>query len=672
MYIASIHEQRRYVFDIETNAVDFDDLVGSLQYISCIAIVDRHTGDRLLYTNRGRRGSRGTITEGVEFLQAATEKGYGIGGHNVHAFDVPAIQILYPWFVPNRNLVFDSKVESEMWYPSAELKHADFAKVRKVGKDKWINPYLYGRHTLEAWGARLKCPKDDFSKRMKKLGLDPWAPDLPEQYLTEREDYCEQDTVTNVRLFDFLEAKFDYKAGEIGVWMENRVAPLLARQHQYGVQFNEGKARRLHTELVTRQEELTHELRETYFHPFYVKNGKQASPKKTINYKDPKRPDLTAGAVYTRVKQVMFNPGSTQHISRMLREKYDWQPREFTPTGEPKCDEDVLSTLTYDCIPMLLEVMMVMKRIGQVATGDQAWLKKVRSNGRIHHTVKQNGTRTTRASHTGPNLGQVPACKAPYGKECRELFVASEGRTIVGCDQSGIELRALGHYLGRYDGGTYAREAVEGDVHTRAMEAIGFNLRDNTKTAEYAFLYGAQDLKLGKITYDDMTPEQRLELGKVGERQLYALGKSTRTKLERGIKGLEPLVKAVHKAHKRGWMQALDGRKIAVPSKHSALNTLLQHLGGELSKLWMVIAEDLLIQNGLIPADRWVLLPDEAWWTIQILWVHDELQHDTVPEYADTVGRILQEAAKLAGQAFELRVPVDAEYKVGATWRDTH
>ena len=38
----------------------------------------------------------------------------------------------------------------------------------------------------------------------------------------------------------------------------------------------------------------------------------------------------------------------------------------------------------------------------------------------------------------------------------RKLFTASPGMTMVGADLSGIELRMLAHYLGRYDGGRYA------------------------------------------------------------------------------------------------------------------------------------------------------------------------------------------------------------------------
>ena len=47
--------------------------------------------------------------------------------------------------------------------------------------------------------------------------------------------------------------------------------------------------------------------------------------------------------------------------------------------------------------------------------------------GLLRHTINPNGTVTGRASHFGPNLAQVPATRAPYGKECRELFTVPPG-----------------------------------------------------------------------------------------------------------------------------------------------------------------------------------------------------------------------------------------------------
>jgi len=651
------------VFDIESNGIRFQDPEWwkSLETIHCLVITNRSTGETYRY-NDGLM----PIEDGVKQLMMATLNGTYIGGQNVHGFDIPALQYMFPWFKPDRNFVRDSKVESEMWYPSNELRYADVKAANKYGADKWIPSHLYGKHSLEAWGLRIGCPKDEYKKWCDENGIeDPWG-----QWSEKMEDYCAQDVDTNIKLFEHFESKFNYETASTGVWLENRVAPILLRQKAWGIRFNVDKAVKLNVKLTKRHSELTSQLEE-YFGEFYMKDGRQVVPKKTLRYKDKLRPDLTEGAPYTKVKLVQFNPASRQHIWMRLKKLYGWKPVELTDKGDPKVDEDVLKTLNYPPVPMLIEYLTVEKRLGQLVNGKGAWMY-YEKNGRIHGNVKQNGTRTTRASHTSPNLGQVPKVSSPYGAECRDLFEASEGRVIVGCDQSGIELRALAHFLGLYDGGAYARECVAGDVHSRACEAIHFNSRDNTKTAEYAFLYGAQNPKLGRITYDDFTPEQRKEFGSATDAKLSKLGAVTRRRLQRGIYGLEPLLEAVGKAYKRGWMRALDGRRIAVPAKHSALNTLCQHLGGELSKVWMVLAEDLFIAHGLQPANEWVVFDERLWHVIQILWVHDELQEDTHPEYAEQVGQLLQQAAKEAGEFLKLRVPVDAEYKIGGSWKDTH
>ena len=52
--------------------------------------------------------------------------------------------------------------------------------------------------------------------------------------------------------------------------------------------------------------------------------------------------------------------------------------------------------------------------------------------------------------------------------------------------------------------------------------------------------------------------------------------------------------------------------------------------------------------------------------------VHDEFQFETTPELADTVGKAAVDSIREAGLAYNLRCPLDGEYKVGKNWRMTH
>jgi DNA polymerase I-like protein with 3'-5' exonuclease and polymerase domains len=212
---------------------------------------------------------------------------------------------------------------------------------------------------------------------------------------------------------------------------------------------------------------------------------------------------------------------------------------------------------------------------------------------------------------------------------------------MVGCDLSGVELRCLAHYLSRYDKGHYAKEILKGDIHTSNQKAAGLKTRDQAKTFIYAFLYGAGPGKIGKIVGGNNKD-----------------GAVLKKRFLRKVPGLHRLLEAVSGAAKRGYLIGITGRRIVVQSEHSALNYLLQSLGAYISKQWIVVAHQMIKDRG-IPCT-------------QLGWIHDELQFETTKEYADELGEVLVEAAKVAGEELGIKMPIDAEYSVGPTWADTH
>ena len=141
---------------------------------------------------------------------------------------------------------------------------------------------------------------------------------------------------------------------------------------------------------------------------------------------------------------------------------------------------------------------MLNKRIGQLGSGKQAWLK-LEKEGKIHGRVNHMGAVTSRCTHSNPNVAQVPSVSAPYGRECRELFTVPDGYSLLGADASGLELRCLGHYMAPFDSGAYSQGVVDGDIHTANQHAAGLETRSQSKTFIYAFLFGADDEKIGQI-----------------------------------------------------------------------------------------------------------------------------------------------------------------------------
>ena len=55
-----------------------------------------------------------------------------------------------------------------------------------------------------------------------------------------------------------------------------------------------------------------------------------------------------------------------------------------------------------------------------------------------------------------------------------------------------------------------------------------------------------------------------------------------------------------------------------------------------------------------------------------VLNVHDEWQVETPEKYGEEVGQLGVMAIRQAGVALALRCPLDAEYKVGRNWSETH
>ena len=65
-----------------------------------------------------------------------------------------------------------------------------------------------------------------------------------------------------------------------------------------------------------------------------------------------------------------------------------------------------------------------------------------------------------------------------------------------------------------------------------------------------------------------------------------------------------------------------------------------------------------------------------AGWTTedvaQVAHIHDELQVQVREPLAEQVGEILVESFREAGRFFNLRCPLDGDYKIGNNWAETH
>ena len=589
---------RRLFFDLETDGLDPD-------VIHCIAVGEE--GHPVWSYGPDQ------IKEGLEMLCKADE----LVAHNGLGYDFKVIEKLYPSW-PFKGKRTDTLVLSRLI--RADLKNEDF-------EYNWANDVLpkkfYGSHGLKAWGMRLQNRLEgDFLKGDYDGGWEHWSQAM--------QDYCEQDVRVTMALYKYL--KPEQQTTE-AVDLAHEISAIADDIGNAGWTFDEAKAGKLYAELCARREELDHELQDL-FEPWEV--SETFIPKrnnKTLGYVE--------GVPFIKTKTVEFNHNSRRHIEFCLTKKYGWKPAKTTPQGHAIIDDVVLGSLDYPEAKKLSELFLIQKRIGQLAEGPQAWMKRVDSDGKLRHRIISPSTRTLRCTHIQPNLSQVPAVRLPYGKQCRELFTVPSGYSLVGSDLSGIEIRLFAHFLALYDEGEYAKVILESDIHSYNQKATGLATRDQAKTWLYATLYGAGDAKVGSIVGKGAKEGKRLKDNFIEAVPAYGLLKTN-----------------VEKAASKGFIKTLGSNRIKVNSSHTSLNSLLQSAGAVICSKWVSLISKAIKEKKL---DCTI-----------VGWIHDEVQIAVRKGQEEYVGDLARRCAKEAGEAYSLRIPIDAEYAVGRSWADTH
>ena len=491
-----------------------------------------------------------------------------------------------------------------------------------------FNPTREGGHSLEMWGYKLNYNKIDFEDYSC--------------YSKEMMDYCVRDVQLNTQVYHRLIQQESKGFSKESARLEQGCSLILKEQEQNGFQFDQPKAEKLLSNFYKRMSEVEEEVHKVFkpkwvdiklVTPKFKKDGNLS--KSGLRVKEYEQLIETKKyEPFMRQELQDFNLGSRKQIGEYLKD-FGWKPNKFTPTGQPIVDEKVLHKITD--IPeaqLIAEYLLLQKRIAQI----ESWIKFVENDGRVHGFVIPNGTITGRMTHRNPNMAQVPSVKTPYGTECRECWIVPRGYKLVGIDASGLELRMLAHYMKDEE---FTNEIINGDIHSRNQKIAGLKSRNQAKTFIYALLYGAGDAKLGSVVGGSKDSGAKLR------ERFFANQPTFKTLRDR-----------VTKAATKGYLKGIDGRRIHIRNAHAALNSLLQGGGAIVMKRALIILNSEATKNNL----------DYKF----VANIHDEWQVEVSKDHTKDFGSLAVQAIKDAGDYYNMRCPLDAEYKIGGNWSETH
>jgi hypothetical protein len=601
--------ERWLIFDLES-----DGLYDNVTVIHCIVVYDIRLQQTFSY-------GPDRIADALAHLATADV----LIGHNILFYDIPVLSKLHPSVQLNGRII-DTLICTRLIWPKEILYTIDDEQYTQVPKG------LKGSASLKAWGWRLADHKIDFK-------------DFSE-YSEEMLAYCQQDVAVTKKLWQHI-TKENYP--QPALKLEHDLALAIEKQIRAGIPFDVDACLDLVDSLRAKEAELEAHLKEIF------------PPNKIESIFVPKVNNSKRGYVkgqpFTKVTYQEFNPGSRTQIVERLQQKYGWVPEKNTEKGNPVLDDDVLDALPYPEAKPLAEYMLIKKRLGQIADGNNAWLKLVNNDdGRMHGDLITNGCITGRASHRNPNMAQVPAGYSPYGHECRSLFHAPDGWDLIGIDAKALELRCLAGYLAIWDEGEYSAMVTnpEVDIHVYNQKMFGVETRDIAKRLLYGVLYGAGALKAGTI----IDPNEKDEV------VLRKLGATAINSFMDGVPALRKLKQLIDETiGLRGYLIGLDRRTLHCRSAFKGLNVLLQASGAAIMKQVVVTTHNNIEQNlGLVHGKDWE----------QLLFVHDEIQVACVPRHTELIKEQALAAFPQAQQFFGFRCPIQGDAKVGCTWADTH
>jgi DNA polymerase I-like protein with 3'-5' exonuclease and polymerase domains len=517
-----------------------------------------------------------------------------------------------------------------------------------------INPS--GEHSLRALGGSLECEVtktefSDFSKYSEEMAL-----------------YCRNDCRSTWEIFSKLASQItsDTRLRDLYTNIEIPFVRELISLRNNGVFIDKSNWEGIIKEVEAKQGELLSQIMRLF----------PLVPGKLVKTKNPRSADticdennLELGkyvfidtedkdgkAVYNYKKVERFNPGSSDQLAYAFTKLYGWEPKKFSPkTGKPTVDSDVVESLDNPLATLIVKYAELAKLTSTYGT---SLLELISEDGRLRATFNPTTTLTGRLSCSKPNLQNIPS-NGEYGSQLRNLFVASPGKVLVGCDVDAFQMRILAWYLNNVcktpDSKVLFNDFNNNpnpDPHQTKADLLGVTRKEG-KTLNFGILFGMGVNKLAN------------QLGISAKDAKLLLMKDA--KKNPSVNLLRNMVVGRCKA-REGYIYTMYGRRGYYPdilssdkgkqshAERQAFNFIIQGTEADIIKQWTIKVSKVI-------NDEWLNAK-------LILQVHDELLWEVSPEDADRLMIVVQDA--LQNSEFLPGLKVTGTPKKGLSWGEIH
>ncbi len=365
---------------------------------------------------------------------------------------------------------------------------------------------------------------------------------------------------------------------------------------------------------------------------------------------------LTLQQKATELAGRTFNLDSPKQLGGLLFDELKLPAVVKTPKGQPSTNEEALEAIADQ--HELPRVVLDYRQLAKLRSTYTDKLPDIINpdTGRVHTSYHQAGAATGRLASSDPNLQNIPI-RSEDGRRIRKAFVAPEGRKIMACDYSQIELRIMAHLsqdpalLKAFESGADVHRATAAEVFGKTLEAVEPNERRAAKAINFGLMYGMSAFGLAK------------QLGITrGEAQDYIGLYFSRYP---GVR--EFMDNTRQQAKERGYVETVFGRRLYLDNiqarnpglragaERAAINAPMQGTAAD------------IIKRAMVDIDAW-LAPyrDKA---LMVMQVHDELVFEVDEGFLDTLQA--EVPARMAAAA-ELRVPLVVDTGVGSDWDQAH